>query len=643
MADHDPPYANVIPANQRIPTPVSATSTSAFATGVAPRDTLVSAMDDTSYANALQEDTTAFFDGVDFDDILFDLRQDYPSWLPNANFPFTLPATTVAPSRPLNLKHMWFTHFVEAVRSQPETVPSSPTPAQVNPAIMETNVDERYRQKIHQRLQIHPLEPQLPSADYLNISIRLYSSRFHPLFPVVHIPTFRPSRANTAIVIAMCSVGSLFTGCEDLIRLGYQLFERLYKATLVNWEKLVSRSPEEVVSIVQAALVSEVFGLLTGKPNHLTSVFAFHGPPIALARRQGIFNARPFTDLDLPVDGPELDKKWRQWARNEELMRISLGLYILDAEIANILYQEPLLPFSPKRLPNASSNAVFMAPNAKDWRTKYLNEFSTPTRDQSTQRPAAEISRPLNVSLIPGSSNFTAYALLEGITVHIPELKSDTTISSIGIQDIEDQLNTFYPRFLSGTLQAESDPLQMHILWHSAFMSICADFDLLEKAVGREGPHLAPGDQFLVTKWASSEEAKRCVLHGLMVKKRVEAIALGSDPAIHVPRALFQAGIAWFCYTTFRERDNAAYNTTFNNVDLRELKLFGTHRAVLLFEANEYINGRRGPYGPLPVLTNLLRRLGHWEIAQRLAAILAALMNGVPDNFGSGVLPSEEV
>ena len=173
-------------------------------------------------------------------------------------------------------------------------------------------------------------------------------------------------------------------------------------------------------------------------------------------------------------------------------------------------------------------------------------------------------------------------------------------------------------------------------------MSICADFDLLEKAVGRDGPYLAPGDQLLVTKWASSKDAKRCVLHGLMVKKHVEAIALGSDPAIHVPRALFQAGIAWFCYTKFRECDNAAYNTTFYNVDLQELKLFGTHPALLLFEANEFINGRRGAYGPLPVLTDLLRRLGHWEIAQRLAAILAALMNGGPDNFGSGVLPSEE-
>jgi hypothetical protein len=231
-----------------------------------------------------------------------------------------------------------------------------------------------------------------------------------------------------------------------------------------------------------------------------------------------MFNARPLTDLDLPVYGPELDKKWRQWARNEELMRISLGLYFLDADIANILYQEPLLPLSPKRLPNASSDAVFMAPNAKEWRTKYLNEFGTPTRDRSAQRPVTEMPRSLNVSLVPASSSSTAYALLEGITVHIPELKSDTTISSIRIQDIEDQLNAFYPRFLSRTPQAESNPLQMHILWHSAFMSICADFDLLEKAVGQEGPHVSPADQFLVTKWISSEDAKRCVLHGLMVR-----------------------------------------------------------------------------------------------------------------------------
>jgi hypothetical protein len=661
VAAPDAQCLNMISTNPRIPTP--ATSTCVFAPGAGPSDTLVSDISDTSYASILPGDASAFVDGVDLDDMFFGLGQDYLSWLPDTDFPLNLPTAAVVTTRPeprsrppdlssvaintrlrrpMNLKRMWFTHFVEATRSQPETMPSSPDAVQGNVDCMHTDVDERYRQKIHQRLRIYQLEPQLPSTDHLNICIRLYSSRFHPVFPIVHIPTFRPSRANTAILIAMCFVGSLFTGSEDLIRMGYQLFERLCKATLVNWVKLVTRSPGEVISIVQAALISELFGLLTGNPNHLTSVFAFHGPPIALARRQGIFNARPLPDLDLHVEGPELDKKWRQWARNEEMMRISLGLYILDAEIANMLYHEPLLPFSPKRLPNASSNSVFFASNAEHWRTKYLNEFHTQAHDRPSLRSVADTPRSLNVSLVPASSNFTAYAVLEGINVHIPELKSNMTISSVGIQDIEDQLNAFYPRFLSGTPQAESDPLQMRILWHAAFMNIFADFDVLEKAIGREGPHLAPADQVLVTKWASSEDAKRSLLHGLMVKKRVEASTLGSEPAIHVAIALFRAGIAWFCYMTFTEWDQVARNSMFSNHNLQELKLFATDPTALLFEANEYINGGCGAHGPLPVLVDLLRRFGHWEIAQKLAAILAALMTGGTDNSGSDDLPSEE-
>jgi hypothetical protein len=171
--------------------------------------------------------------------------------------------------------------------------------------------------------------------------------------------------------------------------------------------------------------------------------------------------------------------------------------------------------------------------------------------------------------------------------------------------------------------------MDMTILWHSAYMSMCADFDLLERAIGRDGGNLSSEDQLAVVTWANSSQAKRCVIHGTIIQKRLENLPLGSEPAIHVPRAMFKAGIAWYCYSRFGSRGEAQSDLGQENLDFPEFKLFGVNPAVLLFQANGYKHG--GPSSTeinaaLCGLTDLLRRIGHWEIARRFAAILGALL-----------------
>jgi hypothetical protein len=69
------------------------------------------------------------------------------------------------------------------------------------------------------------------------------------------------------------------------------------------------------------------------------------------------------------LDGSTLDQKWHEWAEIEELIRIALGLYIPDAELADILHHEPFLLHGTKHLPIAASKALFTASTASEWAT----------------------------------------------------------------------------------------------------------------------------------------------------------------------------------------------------------------------------------------------------------------------------------
>lgn len=596
--------------------------------------------------------------GIDFslDAFNFDLEAQFPSWLVDGDLHNGILDTplvaTMAELRPgwsespfasfggsnsykpvSGMKRLWFTGNEDGEEGIPPSGPATPPGSR-------DEVDDTYRQTLTQSLQIRTMKEQtvLPSADFLNLCVRSYFARFHPVFPVVHAPTFRPSKANSMVLLSICSVGSLFTGSVHAIRQGVQIYDRLHKAVLANWDRLIARGIDQRISLIQTAVIGQTFGLLSGEPRHLAIVDAFNGTLISWARRSATFKTKKMVGLDLNVSSEELEQKWRDWARNEELIRIALSVHIHDAELAAIFHHEPFLRHNSRQLPVAAANQTFMATRAEDWRRAYQSD---PTNFESTDATPASIDAHLDFDLLamPNNSYFTAYTVLEGICANIVEHHVDS--NTISIQSKNDEtLNTlmsFHRHFLQESVAWEADHMDMSILWHLAFMTMFADFDLLERAIGRDGSDFSSEDQLAVSVWANSEQARRCVIHGLIIQKKLENLPLGFEPAIHVPRAMFQAGIAFFCYTRFgsqpgsEQRETGATGET---LEWPEFKMISVNPALLLFQASGYKHGKPNTTetnASLSALTDLLRRIGHWEIARRFAAILGALLHNEGD------------
>ena len=544
--------------------------------------------------------------------------------------------------QPQSIQNLWFTSIDESwvqTTVQKRNHDHMHASQCLSPESMGTTLSEDDRLNMCDRLQIFTYEPCVPSTDLLNVGLRLYFAKVHPIFPLVHASTFQPCRENADLVIAMCAIGGLFTGSEQGLQQGIYLFQRVHKATLHNWEQLLARGRKELIIAIQSAAIAQLFGLLSGSPNLLLTIDAFHGPPIAWSRYLRLFSRPETTHIDPDISGHELDKLWHDWARNEEIGRVAHGLFIMDAELAGILHHETIQSWSAYKVPFACSEASFAAANALDWKSVYSDEL----KRRHSILPNGEIQRspplPSLPSLVSQTSALTNYVCLESIGSQVLLRHSYGGCENGSTAAINESFDALHHRVSkcctkSRHVHNAQDPFQLHALQSLIYMTALADFNLLERVVGRDGLELTNDEIASVTSWASSVDGKRCILHAILIKKAVEARSVMLEPALHIPRAMFWAGLALFCYIRFGATNGSLptlqHPTT---LDFPEFSSMGVNLATLAPELNF---ASQNSVLPLKLILfsiiDFLQNTGHWRISKRFAAILSTLASSA---FGS--------
>lgn len=533
---------------------------------------------------------------------------------------------------------LWFTHISEL--STKDTLPGGTLNANFEDPPPQgrgnAQVDDQYLQNISKRLRIASYEPTVPSADTLNTCIHLFFAKVHAVFPIVHRATFRPSKARANLIIAMCTFGSLFTGSNQGLQQGLHFFERIQKASLQNWETSMRKSREKMISIIHCASLTQVFGMMSGSAQTLLNVNAFHGPPIAWARHLNLHRPRACIPFDPLAYDIHLDDQWRKWAEDQEISRMTQALYIVDAELSSLLHHEPIQSFESYSFSQSCCESVFNAPDALVWKQRYLAE-----RHQRGNLPDVLddhnlLSESSGLSQVSTTSRFTAYAVLEGISIRVLSKRRSSVATVPASRNFDGILVEFYHQFLEPAEQGpRCDPLQLEVLWHLVFMETCADFNVLEISIGREGYPPTPSELSVTTAWAASRDAYRCILHGLMIQKHVQAMTLRSELAIHVPRALFWFGLALICYIRFGSPSSLFHEPLrLGDFHFPELALIGVDESELVAELTRSgVDDHLSQKTVFFSIIDLLEHAGHWEIARRFAAILRTTGNFVFDGL----------
>ena len=315
---------------------------------------------------------------------------------------------------------------------------------------------------------------------------------------------------------------------------------------------------------------------------------------------------------------------------------------------------EALLRSEGINLPIPADDDIFYAPTAAEWRNRKLLR---------TQQPPP-IHKCLHINLLPHqyteplpqelsckSSRLTAYVILCGTLTSICEKQQLEQLEprSANFNQYFESLMCWYFTFQQDQDKDPNptDPLCLMILWHTAFMNLLANFNTLERAIGRDGSQTssAESDHLYAIKWASTIEAKRCILHVHAIQSILSTVRLDAEPAIHIPHCLFLAGIASFCYAQFWRPSVSA---TGASLELPEFTLRGASIPQHLFNASQSSSLRgaggsnganqSGPVVPvgtamLYMLTDILQRIGHWGIARKLSEVLGALVQADSDEL----------
>ncbi|GFF48271.1 hypothetical protein IFM51744_06785 [Aspergillus udagawae] len=479
-------------------------------------------------------------------------------------------------------------------------------------------IDESYRHELANRLQQRVQPGTLPSTTFLHLCLQAYFSHFHPIFPIIHEPSFLPSRQNAVLLLSICSVGSLFLGSQRAIEHGISMFERLQKAVLSSWDIMIAQRSDSNIVAIQSALLGQTFGLLMGRPKDLAGIETFHGSIIAWARRVRLLNhaTSPALPQNLPnLTNGQLQSAWEHWISAEERKRTVLGIFILDAELAKIHHHEPYLRPATPRLPTISSDDAFAANNASAWK-ELVHQQIQKSGSRTPLPNVVQEQRP------GGTSDFELCAMLESISAVACERQEPLSTTPHLTEKCQEMLITWYETHLSTSAPGQVSAYPLRILWHSTFIVLYSNLDVLERACGRDGPEAAQEAIGCARTWANSHEATRSLVHAVYVRNYFESMSIGSACPLHVPISLYHCGIIWFCFGHFGNSSNKPIIGR----NFPELDLVGVN--VDEINAAELRNFRveRNAANQVFRIVGLLQSIRHGKLSSSLASTLLALI-----------------
>jgi hypothetical protein len=344
--------------------------------------------------------------------------------------------------------------------------------------------------------------------------------------------------------------------------------------------------------------------------------------------------------------------------------------------LSRLFHHAPLLRHDAISIPPATDDRLFNAPTAEAWKQQILEEpfTTTPLREclhvNLHGHPACQ---PAVEELHLKNSRQTAYVVINGISALVSEKQQMGQLGSRSTESSRcfDALTCWHLTFAcpdgsSANDTSQSDVfLQMiTVLWHTVFMELVTNFDILERAVGRDGPvsPTAQHDLDYAYQWANSKSAQRCILHAHTLLNSVGLMRLDTEPAIHIPHCLFLAGIATYSYTKFHRSQHAAFQDSNGQTnrtaiieacDFPEFSRCGipipkhlfqfahppslgnnSSRSEVATADNQYLacnsHSLSRPHsdpvtGLMFTINDLLQRIGHWGVARKFAATLSAL------------------
>lgn len=226
--------------------------------------------------------------------------------------------------------------------------------------------------------------------------IALFFRKYHPYVPVLHPPTFDVTQAPPVLSLVMLAVGLVFYAAEVqscVPNLKKKSLARLRRSTSVlslAFSETVRMGVIHAfeadqrgffnIPINQAWVIQQLFAIASGDKRLYKVAERNRGGLVTAVRRLGVLHTS-----ELRIDASTLRQKdeaslaqtWKAWKDREARIRLGWFVFVYDQLFSLYLDLSPMLLHTEITSQFPTDEALWSAPTAQEWSTRYVAKAST--------------------------------------------------------------------------------------------------------------------------------------------------------------------------------------------------------------------------------------------------------------------------
>ncbi|KAH6652286.1 fungal-specific transcription factor domain-containing protein [Truncatella angustata] len=221
----------------------------------------------------------------------------------------------------------------------------------------------------------------IPPPPVLNAWVQLYFEYFHPIFPLLHKPSFSASKYHWIVVFTTAAIGARFSKLRDAQACSRAMCELVRRITATMCEQENQNGRE--LWMIQTIILNHIALMYSGERRALEIAEFLQALPVTLGRRKFLFKTsvpmRTIRSMQL-----KFEQKWQLWVLDEERRRAAFAVWLLDSAFNQDFDLSNLMHLGELQISLPQTDMQWNAPDARTWARLAVNDDLGTSRSLKT-------------------------------------------------------------------------------------------------------------------------------------------------------------------------------------------------------------------------------------------------------------------
>ncbi len=477
-----------------------------------------------------------------------------------------------------------------------------------------------------------------------------YFERFHPVWPVIHWPTFRLAEEFPVTILSIITIGAALEGNNSAAANWSVVLHEHIRKYLLEVTLTMRSSGPRALSMYLSLLLNLIYSLYMGQAQAMFTTQITMGTVISMARRIGAFDMEYIYSVD-----DHSESALGVWVRREQKKRLAFIIIRLEA-ILNALFNVPHTVWLEElSIPLPSSYLLWNAPEVSDWqRLKlqekkgkqniYLSQMAESVFKDDTELPAlleSDYQVLLSSMQITISRLFLRRHMLLKRTTKQPDAPISSAEESATMEYLVNGLQRWmhdvqpqeaHSNDSTTKLHERSALLNSYIMWHLNFIRFHSDLELFQDFAGRKKTSASEFDERpnLVSQWKNTKFARIALWHAGQIWK-IASRRDGSMDVLSIIACFHACLVAWCygnatesCFVCTQQQQGAPLFELTSDMDITIQDTFINRGGSATF--SDFAVCRCAVRGVVSLFLEVMQREAQtWGLAERFAALMRGL------------------